>query len=118
MRPPELSPCSPQGGHPLAHLLKAFAHLSLLSQSPPPHESSHGHEEGKPLLSRERHGGLYPLLAQSGLSAELMESGGKEEGKDETQRVSQLVSECEGLLAFVQGLSRIPERPQYPGQMA
>jgi hypothetical protein len=71
----------------------------------------------KPLLVRERYGGLCALLGSRSLPAKVMQQGCIVKSRRQADGVRQLLGQGESLVAPGEGLVWIAEQPQRPGHV-
>ena len=116
-RPPQCGPHGLQGGAALAHLRHPLFHVSLYGQRPLSYIRSQRQVQRKPLLVRERYGGLRTLLGHWPLPAQVMHQGGIVKSRRQADGVRQLLGQGERLVDPCEGLVWIAEQPQGPSHI-
>src|SRR5713101_8795142 len=110
-------PRGPPGGQTLVHLRNPLLSLPLLGQCPASHDNPLWQPLRKHLLTRERNQRLCSLLSCLHLPTELTEPRSIVQGPSQAERVRQLLSQGERLVAPLQGLLRIAKHPQGPSHI-
>ena len=102
-------------GQTLVHLCHPFPFLAPYRKGPATHHRPPRPPLRKSLLVRKRHQGLCLLASCLHLAAEPMDPHRTLQRIRQTVRVKKLVRQGEGLTASLQGLVRIAQHPEGPG---